>query len=495
MAPQAGAGKLLPKGSLSMSDEVATESRIKPWLLFRSGSLAGTRYPIPEGTTRVGRAPDNDVVVHGAESTTVSLYHLEVTRSAGSWRVRDLGSTNGTWLDGDRITDAEITPPVVLRLGSQGPEFGLVLEDAVPVDLDRTVEVSAAIPNSLPAAQTHPVTDHERLLSSAVVRARRMRVHGAGGQTLTIMREVVEKALHQSRRRFRLIGYSLLAALLAVTTVAFRKITDLKQEKRVIDHHIQQLETQLEKTNRGTETDQILSQLGDYQNQAESVQRTLLYRLGTVYEKGDFVTGMLRSLMAEFGAEVYSIPPDFVERVNYYIHQYQGPDRPLIVRALNEENGRLMTMRRILQEQQLPPDLAFIPLVESAFASNQSSTAGPVGLWQLTASTAKAYGLRVDGQVDERQDLVKSTRATCKYLRDLILDFGNGSSVMLALAAYDSGTSKVKQAVDRTVKDPIKQRNFWYLYRTRALPEETREYVPKVFAAIVIGRDPGHFGF
>jgi membrane-bound lytic murein transglycosylase D len=101
----------------------------------------------------------------------------------------------------------------------------------------------------------------------------------------------------------------------------------------------------------------------------------------------------------------------------------------------------------------------------------------------------------VDGQVDERKDLVKSTRATCKYLRDLILDFGTGSSVMLALAAYNSGTSTVKQAVSRTVRDPIKQRNFWYLYRTRALPRETREYVPKVFAAILIGRNPQHFGF
>ncbi|MGA1995621.1 MAG: transglycosylase SLT domain-containing protein, partial [Bryobacteraceae bacterium] len=99
------------------------------------------------------------------------------------------------------------------------------------------------------------------------------------------------------------------------------------------------------------------------------------------------------------------------------------------------------------------------------------------------------------GRVDERKDLVPSTLAACKYLRDLILDFGAGSSVMLALAAYNSGTAKVKEAVSRTVRDPIKQRNFWYLYRVRALPLETREYVPKVFAAILIGRDPRHFGF
>ena len=101
----------------------------------------------------------------------------------------------------------------------------------------------------------------------------------------------------------------------------------------------------------------------------------------------------------------------------------------------------------------------------------------------------------MDGKVDERTDLRKSTRASCRYLRDLILDFGTGTSVMLALAAYNSGQARVKQAVVKTVRDPIKQRNFWYLYRVRALPVETREYVPKVFAAIVIGRNPHLFGF
>jgi membrane-bound lytic murein transglycosylase D len=113
----------------------------------------------------------------------------------------------------------------------------------------------------------------------------------------------------------------------------------------------------------------------------------------------------------------------------------------------------------------------------------------------MTAATARAYGLRVNDSDDERADLNKSTRASCRYLKDLILDFGAGSSVMLALAAYNGGASKVKQAVARTVRDPIQQRNFWYLYRSRALPKETGEYVPKVFAAILIGRSPRHFGF
>jgi hypothetical protein len=149
-------------------------------------------------------------------------------------------------------------------------------------------------------------------------------------------------------------------------------------------------------------------------------------------------------------------------------------------------------MRRILAENHLPEDLAYMAVVESAVSNGQKSEAGAAGMWQLTAPTAKAFGLTVDRNVDERLDVRKSTVAACKILRELILDFGAGSSVMLALAAYNSGSPRVKQGI-RKVTDPIKQRNFWYLYRIQALPPETREYVPKVITAMIIARYPQQF--
>jgi membrane-bound lytic murein transglycosylase D len=102
--------------------------------------------------------------------------------------------------------------------------------------------------------------------------------------------------------------------------------------------------------------------------------------------------------------------------------------------------------------------------------------------------------LRVDAVVDERTDLRRSTAAAGRYIRELILEFGAGSSVMLALAAYNTGPARVKRAIQR-VEDPIRQRDFWYLYRVRALPIETRQYVPKIVAAIIVGRNPERFGF
>ncbi|MEI9975436.1 MAG: FHA domain-containing protein [Ignavibacteriota bacterium] len=351
-------------------------------MLFRSGPFAGARFPIAEGTTRIGRAPDNHIVVDGDNVSTVSLYHLEIAKGDIACHVRDVGSTNGTFVNEERVTETEVVPPATIRLGTQGPEFELIEEAAGPSELNRTVEVPlSALPS--PGADTVDAA-YNHLLSSAVTRARHMRHHGLHGQTLHIMREMVEQALAQvlrrAHRRFRIIGYSLLTALLAVSLFAVLQITHLRREKRAIDTHIQQIDAQLQKAGEGMETDRLLSQLGDYSQEGESVQRSLLYRLSTMYGGGDFVTQELRAVMAEFGAEVYSIPPDFIERVNHYIEQDRGADRPMIARALVNARGQLQTIQRILQQQQLPADLAYIPLVESSLETDRASAAEPSGM-------------------------------------------------------------------------------------------------------------------
>jgi hypothetical protein len=422
----------------------------------------------------------------------VSLNHLEIHKDGASFRLRDMGSTNGTLLNGELVEEAEVALPATLQLGNLGPELALVLEEAPVSELDRTIEILAdAVPRSRPPSTA--ATAHQGLFA-AVTRARRLRRHGIGGETLTIMRDVIDKALDRNHRRLRVVSYVLTAALVTVTGLGIWRITALNRQKHEIDSHIQQLEADLQKADSGADVDNLLSRLDNYQNLGEALQQSLLYRIGP-HEEGAFVTREMRAVMTDLGAEVYSIPPEFMDRVKHYIADDEGPNRALIERAFRDGGAQLQTMRRILTEENLPPDLAYVPIVESALEKRQTSAAGAAGPWQMTVVTARAYGLRVDSQADEREDRVKSTVAAAKYLRDLILDFGTGSSVMLALAAYNSGAAAVKQAVVRNVSDPIKQRNFWYLYRRKALPLETREYVPKVFAAILIGRAPEQFGF
>jgi pSer/pThr/pTyr-binding forkhead associated (FHA) protein len=460
----------------------------KPWLVSLSGARVGARYEITAAITRVGRGAENDIVVQGPDAATVSLRHFEICLDGDAFRIRDLESTNGTFVDGEQITEAPLSAPATIQLGKSGPMFSFVIEQTP--DLNQTVMAPQGPSATLRGDAPSPLNTYDGLLTHAVARARRARVNGIGNETMMIMREALDHALRRSNRRSRQIIVTLAVVLLAVSGLAGYKILQLREEKTAIDRRIQDIEDRLARAGASSEqTEALIRELDVYQGRAERLERAVLYRFITG-EQEDTVTREIRTLMTEFGAEVYSVPPEFVVRVKHYLAQYQKADRPHMENALTRGKRNLQIVRNILVEEQLPPDLAYIPVVESALSLTDQSAAGAAGLWQFTPSTARGYGLRVDSEVDERLDVRKSTRAGCRYLRELILDFGAGSSVMLALAAYNSGPGKVKRAVMTNVRDPIKQRNFWYLYRVRALPAETREYVPKVIAVMIIGRNP-----
>ncbi len=138
-------------------------------------------------------------------------------------------------------------------------------------------------------------------------------------------------------------------------------------------------------------------------------------------------------------------------------------------------------------EAGVPAELAWIPLIESLFKPVVRSRASAVGLWQLMAPTARLYGLRVDYFVDERRDPVKSTRAIARFILDYYSEFDDWH---LAIAAYNGGKGRVGRAMRRTGAT-----DFWSLATTPALPRETREFVPKILAAILIGSDPERYDF
>ena len=467
-------------------------ANLNAWLVRQSGLLAGTRHPVREGITRVGRGPDNDIII--SEAAMVSSHHIEIRKDGDSYLLIDLNSTNGTYLNGHRVTERALEPPCAIRLGADGPEFSFVIDDHVPQDLNQTLVVPTPSTEAAHKETAELTKPHADLLSEAVARARVARRMGIGDSTVVIMREMLDAALTRTGRKFKAIIAGLVCALLATSAYGFWKIQGLKTEKRQYDGQIRQIEAVLARGKENpAEADQLIDQLDEKSREAEAVQNTLLYRVAS-FEREESIEREIRALLKEFGADTYSVPPEFVSEVKRFIEQYQGPDRPHMERALGVAQKNMQTMRQIFQESNLPPDLAYIVLVESALSGDSESAAGAVGLWQFIPATARAYGLKVTDDVDDRLNAAKSTRAACKYIRELILDFGSGSSVMLALAAYNLGPSKVKTAI-RKVSDPIKQRNFWYLYRVRAVPPETREYVPKVIAAMIIARHPERYGF
>jgi soluble lytic murein transglycosylase-like protein len=464
------------------------------FLLRKEGPQAGFRYGLRTEAVQLGRASDNDVVLAGANATVVSAHHAEIRRKDGRWLIRDLGSTNGTFVDGERITEAALAVHSVIRLGPGGPELTLVTADEAEAEDPGRTLIAPASAAGVPSGGGRLATEHDRLLGEAIVQARVARRAGALDQTGAIMREALVSILRRSSRRFKQVIAALACLIVGMAGFGAWKIQSLRQEKAAIDARIGVLEHSLEAAGQDpAQADRLISELDRYQTEAQALEHNMLYRWSARGPQ-NFLATEIRGLMAEFGAEVYSIPPEFLDAVKRELAQYQGPDRANMARALGEARPEIERIGRILERDSLPRDFAYIVLVESAVDPSRSSAAGAAGLWQFTPATARSLGLHVSQQVDERLDVGKSTRAAAKYIRSLILDFGAGSSVMLALAAYNLGPTKVKHAI-RRVSDPIKQRNFWYLYRIRALPEETRDYVPKVIAAMIIGRHPARYGY
>ena len=124
----------------------------------------------------------------------------------------------------------------------------------------------------------------------------------------------------------------------------------------------------------------------------------------------------------------------------------------------------------------LPIELHAMAIIESGLNPTITSRAGAGGLWQFIPSTARAYGLTVNSMVDERFDPVKSTRAACRFMKDLYNMYNDWG---LALAAYNCGPGNVNKALAATGGDPT---SFWEVYWY--LPSETRGYVPAFVAAL-----------
>lgn len=181
------------------------------------------------------------------------------------------------------------------------------------------------------------------------------------------------------------------------------------------------------------------------------------------------------------------IRPEWNSDVQRWIHFFTHRDRKRFERFMKRGALYKTLIEDILVENGVPSEMFYLAMIESGFARGARSTARAVGIWQFIPSTARLYGLRVDREVDERLDIIRSTRAAARYLKDLKGEFG---SWYLAMAAYNCGVGRMRKAVHRN-----RTRDFWRLARRDALPDETANYIPKFQAAMTIARAPEKYGF
>ncbi len=175
------------------------------------------------------------------------------------------------------------------------------------------------------------------------------------------------------------------------------------------------------------------------------------------------------------------------KQVEFYLDLFQNRQRAHFRRWLARSGTYLPYIQAELKKAGLPVDLAYLAMIESGFNPSAYSRAHAVGLWQFIRSTGRNHGLRIDYWIDERRNPEKATKAAISYLSSLYDEFGDW---YLAVAAYNAGEGKIEKAIRR-----FKTRNFWKLARHRYLRLETKRYVPKLIAAILIARNPEKYGF
>jgi membrane-bound lytic murein transglycosylase D len=188
----------------------------------------------------------------------------------------------------------------------------------------------------------------------------------------------------------------------------------------------------------------------------------------------------------EYDPKRKQLPVVLNSRVQYYMGYFQTSGRKFFEKWLQRSGKYIPMMSEILQKKGLPPDLVYLAMIESGFNVKAKSHAAAVGPWQFIRPTALRYGLRVDSWVDERMDPEKSTIAAANYLGDLYEMF---QSWELAAAGYNCGEQRVQAAIDT-----YNLYDYWAI-SDLALPKETRDYVPKLMAALIIAKDPQNYGF
>ena len=176
------------------------------------------------------------------------------------------------------------------------------------------------------------------------------------------------------------------------------------------------------------------------------------------------------------------------QKVQYYIDYFTGPGRNAFNRWLERTSRYLPAMQEVFAAQGLPRDLVYLSIVESGLNPRAYSWAHASGPWQFIPGTGKIFGLEAAYWWDERRDFEKSTQAAALFLKELYTLF-NGDWY-LAVAAYNAGPGAVARAVERSGST-----DFWALAHNAYLPEETRNYIPKLLAVLLIAKQPEKYGF
>ena len=525
------------------------------YLEITRGVEVGRRFALPDGALSIGRSSQNAIALNPAEKS-VSSHHAIIYKSATRIMLQDMQSTNGTFVNEQQVGEKDLSPGDVVGFGKNGPRLKFIVSEtelelaaAAPAASDtapvrpstraKTVEdrsvsfVSRDTGASTCREEYNTITrikqdippDDTFLPPSATMEMEKKILHKRLGSSdmhkLVKNGERIEKIIgrgnvdeaqanllrtaHGAYRKSQRQWVVVLSAVVGISLVTIAYFAVRAYQYRALLNHAQSIESEL---------DDVEKKISDAKSRPDASKNELRRLVMELEEKnaklaamktkidtddfGEFYSDPLEKtidgILRRFGETDYHIPEEMVERVRFHIDVYSGRMKPTIARYLIRKEKYFPMIHRIFREKNMPVELCYISMLESGFNPNALSHAGARGLWQFMKPTGQKFGLRIDDQTDERLDPEKATHAAAEYFKDLIGIFGGKSSVMLAMAAYNAGEGRIMGAL-RKIDNPMRNRDFWYIYRMGYLAEETNEYIPRMIAMMIISERPADYGF
>jgi membrane-bound lytic murein transglycosylase D len=428
---------------------------------------------------RIGRGDDCPLSV---KNEYVSRNHAEVVYEKGQWLIRDLGSANGLFVDGQRVPGAAIAPSAVVRLGVAGPILTFHAQPGVENYIDHyfsSTDRPAGEHTIMVRQAFKQVQKKQKRKYGGVIAALALLVLGVAGYSFYLRRQVSErKAMAQN------LFYSMKALDVDMTNVR-KLVTDANSQ-------------------------QGLQEIAKYQRRRQDMERDYDRFLAALKLSGKTMSPEDRLLFRVtriFGECELDMPQEFAAEVNNYIGKWKSSARLANALRTARDNRYTKPIAQELLAAGLPPQFFYLALQESnfdAYVSGPTTHKGIAkGMWQFIPETGVKYGLKIGPLADlrrpdpgdDRHHWDLETKAAVRYMRDLYSSDAQASG-LLVMACYNWGENSVLPLVRKLPANP-RERNFWRLLSTyrQKIPQETYDYVFYIVSAAVIGENPRLFGF
>jgi len=429
----------------------------------------------------------------------VSRKHVEFYYDNDKWWVSDLTSSNGTYINGKKISTVPLENDTKIEMGKDGPVVNVILHSEKRTEHSNKMDGSSVnhyINHYFSENQNgHELGDHTRMIRQAF--------------------EVVQKKRSKKYKYVILIIAVLFLISGGYAVYQYHNNSKQRELAENIFYKMKSMELELSKLSKTVMTSgdkkaiEVINKIRKDHLEMGGKYDQFIDKLG-IYDM-DEKTKIIFRMARIFGECELNIPQEFIDEVKNFIGKWHTSNRLInaIKRAKVSGYNEIIVER--MSKYHLPKQFFYLALQESDF---KPKIVGPKtkygyakGIWQFISTTAIKYGLKVGPLLeeplydkrDERFDFVKATDAAAKYIND-IYTYDAQASGLLVIASYNWGEHNVgglvRQYISKMPENP-RGRNFWQLlkkYRNN-LPDETYNYVFYIFSAAVIGENPKLFGF